>query len=111
MKALVVGGGSIGRRHLKNLAALGVGPLGVVEIERETRDRIQKELGTETFTTLEEGLAWGPQFAAIATPPHLHIQQALAVAERGMDLFIEKPLTHRPEGIAELVSVLKRHNC
>ena len=28
-----------------------------------------------------------------------------------MDLFIEKPLTHRPEGIAELAGLLKRHNC
>jgi len=111
MKVLVVGGGSIGRRHLKNLAALGVGPLGVVEIERETRDRIQNELRAEAFAILEEGLAWGPQFVVIATPPHLHIEQALAVAERGMDLFIEKPLTHRPEGIGELVSVLTRHNC
>jgi predicted dehydrogenase len=111
VKALVVGGGSIGRRHLKNLAALGVGPLGVVEVERETRDRVQKELGAATFTTLEEGLAWNPQFAVIATPPHLHIEQALAAAERGMDLFIEKPLTHRPEGIGQLAKLLSQHNC
>lgn len=111
MKALVVGGGSIGRRHLKNLAALGVGPLGVVEVEREARERVQKELGAEAFATLEQGLAWSPRFAVIATPPHLHIEQALAAAEQGIDLFIEKPLTHRPEGIAELASLLHRHNC
>ena len=80
MKALVVGGGSIGRRHLKNLAALRVGPLGVVEVQRETRERVRAELGVEAFATLAEGLGWGPQFVVIATPPHLHIEQAVAAA-------------------------------
>jgi len=30
MKALVVGGGSIGKRHLRNLKTLGVSDLGLV---------------------------------------------------------------------------------
>lgn len=111
MKALVVGGGSIGRRHLRNLADLGVGGLGLVDIREEAREQLRKELGAETFATLEEGLAWSPQFAVIATPPHLHVEQALAAAERGIDLFIEKPLTHQPEGIPLLIRHLERHAC
>ena len=111
MKALVVGGGSIGCRHLKNLADLGVASLGLVEIRKEAREQLRKELGTESFATLEEGLAWAPQVAIVATPSHLHIEQATIIAEHGIDLFIEKPLSHRPEGISLLIERLERRAC
>jgi predicted dehydrogenase len=111
VKALVVGGGSIGRRHLKNLADLGVAPLGLVDIREQAREQLRKELGTESFATLEEGLAWGPQVAVVATPSHLHIEQATTIAEHGIDLFIEKPLSHRPEGISLLIERLERRAC
>ena len=111
MKALVVGGGSIGKRHLKNLATLGVAQLALAEVRPELREQVGQELGVEKFATLEDGLNWGPQFVVIATPPHRHIEQALLVAEAGVDLFIEKPMAHRPEGIELLVDTLQRQRC
>ena len=111
MKALVVGGGSIGKRHLKNLASLGVSRLALAEVQPQLREKVGQELGVQKFATLEEGLNWGPQFVVIATPPHLHLDQALRAAEAGVDLFIEKPMTHRPEGIELLVDSLRRRRC
>lgn len=108
---LVIGGGSIGSRHLKNLAALGISSLGLVDIREQVRERCRKELGAESFATLEEGLAWAPQVALIATPSHLHIEQGIAIAEHGIDLFIEKPLSHWPQGISLLIEHLERRAC
>lgn len=77
MKALVVGGGSIGARHLANLRILGVKDLGIVEpdIQRQ-KDLCLKEEATG-FNGLIDGLEWKPDFVVIATPSNLHAEQAL----------------------------------
>jgi predicted dehydrogenase len=106
MKGLVVGCGSIGRRHLQNLKSLGVGDVTAVECDRERRERTSGELGIQVFKELSDGLRWSPDFVVIATPTFLHLQQATEVASCGFDLFIEKPLSHRPAGISELKSAI-----
>ena len=107
MRALVVGGGSIGTRHLKNLITLGVGPIAVVEPEIQRQAFLCKEHPIVAFETLEQGLEWKPDFAVIATPTHLHVEHALAVAKSGCHLFIEKPLSHTPDGLNELLAVVE----
>lgn len=102
MKALVVGGGSIGSRHLRNLKQLGVEGLGLVEPDASRRDAVAASLPVETFTSLREGLDWQPQVVIVATPTHLHVEQALEVVSAGVPVFVEKPLSHLPDGVAEL---------
>jgi predicted dehydrogenase len=107
MKALVVGGGSIGTRHLQNLKALGLDKLGLVETDGKRRVAIAKDLGTAEFATLADGLHWSPDFVVVSTPPHQHVQQALQVARYGCDLFVEKPLSHTTDGLAELSELVE----
>ncbi|HZQ25975.1 MAG TPA: Gfo/Idh/MocA family oxidoreductase [Terriglobales bacterium] len=107
MKALVVGGGSIGKRHLHNLRSLGVASLGLVEPDTERRKLLSPSVAAE-FSSLEQGLDWKPDFVLIATPPHLHCRQALDVTRRGIDLFVEKPLSHSAEGMEELAELVAR---
>ena len=107
MKALVVGGGSIGKRHLRNLNALGSIELGLVETDSERRDTI-RELGAIEFKDLSDGLNWSPDFVVVSTPPHLHVQQAIQIARYGCDVFVEKPLSHTPDGLAELAELVER---
>ena len=102
MRGLVVGCGSIGRRHAQNLKFLGISDLGVVESDPERRERAASDLGISAFAGIAEGLGWSPDFVVIATPTSLHVSQALEVASRGFAVFIEKPLSHMPAGIAEL---------
>ena len=45
MKALVVGGGSIGKRHLQNLRDLGVKDIALVEADAQRRRTVTGELG------------------------------------------------------------------
>jgi len=108
MRALVVGGGSIGKRHLRNLKALGSVELGLVETDSQKRAAIAKELGVSEFADLSDGLNWSPDFVVVSTPSHLHAQQALQVVRGGYDVFVEKPLSHTPEGLAELSELVAR---
>lgn len=108
MKALVVGGGSIGGRHLKNLKALGVDELGLVEIDAQRRGTLATEFGIRQFASLGDGLDWLPDLAVICSPTYLHAQQALEVARQGCHLFVEKPLSHTPDGLGELGALVER---
>ena len=45
MKLLVVGAGSVGKRHLRNFHALGVREFGVVETREDRRIDARKEPG------------------------------------------------------------------
>jgi predicted dehydrogenase len=107
MRALVIGGGSIGSRHLRNLQGLGIGPLGVVEPSEGRRRMIARE-DLSFFDVLQQGLAWRPAFAVVASPTALHAAQALQVAAAGCHLFVEKPLSHALDGVDELVQTAKR---
>jgi predicted dehydrogenase len=106
MKALVVGCGSIGSRHLRNLKQLGVAPLAVVESNPVRRKEVASLLSIESFAELQEGLAWKPDFVIVATPTHLHARQAMQVVHAGLPVFVEKPISHTAEGLAELVNLV-----
>ena len=108
MKALVVGGGSIGSRHLRNLGKLGTKHLGLVEPHSARRATVAAELPVAEFSELEHGLEWSPDFAVVATPTHLHAEQTLAILRRGFPVFVEKPLTHTPDCISEIVNLVEK---
>src|SRR5262249_1989505 len=102
MRVLVVGGGSIGARHLRNARCLGLGPLAFVEPSAERRQEVTADCHSPGFATLEEGLGWQPEIAVIATPTGVHVPQAIQAAKAGCHLLIEKPLSHAKEGIEAL---------
>lgn len=107
MRALVVGGGSIGTRHLGNLKTLGVNHLGLVEPQAKRREVLRQEIEFDGFDQLSQGLDWNPDFAIIASPTHLHAEQALEVSRRGYHIFVEKPLSHTSEKLKELAEEIE----
>ena len=108
MKGLVVGCGSIGKRHLENLRVLGVTDLAGVESDPARRHQVAGEMGIAVFAGLAEGLHWSPDFVVIATPTHSHITQAMEAAAQGSAVFVEKPLSHTADGIPELVNLIEQ---
>lgn len=106
----MVGGGSIGGRHLNNLHRLRLGSLAVVEPDYPRRQALGQRYDTPGFETLKEGLDWQPDLVVIATPSHLHADQALAAAKAGCHLFIEKPLSHNEWGLKELCQEVQSRN-
>lgn len=90
---LVVGSGSIARRHIANLKTLFPGSkIGCISASGKTFD--PKDMGADIFySDLQAALTDGPQFAIIATPAPFHIQQAMILLDKNIPILIEKPLT------------------
>lgn len=105
MKALVVGTGSIGRRHASNLREMGCDVIGV-DINAESCQKAASYC-TKTFSSLDDGLREEPQIAFICTFSHDHLKSAYQCAEMGCHLFIEKPLSTSLVGIDQLVQLTK----
>lgn len=102
MTGLLVGYGSIGRRHLANLHSLGVADWAVVHTGQGT---IPLELSSPAriYSDLSAALdKEQPRFAVIANPTSLHMGAALACANAGCGLLIEKPISDSLDGVEEL---------
>ena len=89
---LIAGFGSIGRRHFRNLRELGCERFVFLRTRRGSID--DEEIAAwPSVQTIEEALAHRPSMAVIANPSALHLPVAMAAAEAGCSLFIEKPVS------------------
>ncbi len=105
---LIAGLGSVGRRHLRNLQALGESDIVLLRTGKSTLPeeelaglRVEREIGA----ALQR---WKPDAVIIANPTSLHIDIAIPAAQAGCHLLIEKPLSHSMERIDELVEAVRR---
>lgn len=107
MKFLICGLGSIGRRHLRNLIALGEGDILLYRTNRSTLP--DEELASfPVETDLKSALGHKPDAVIVSNPTALHLEVAIPAAEAGCRLLIEKPVSHSMEGIDELKAALER---
>jgi len=102
--ALVVGAGSIGRRHLGNLKQLGVTKLFACDPHADRLAYVWEHFQAESFPTIEEGLKARPDIVLICSPPVNHASQALQAMRAGADVFVEKPVAHSTDLVEELVA-------
>jgi len=106
---MVIGAGSIGSRHLRNLRTCGVERLVACDPREERLEVLKKEIpGLKTYRDYREALDKEPVIDAgfICSPTSMHLEQALALARRGIAMFIEKPVSHNEEGLEELVEAV-----
>ena len=113
MKILIAGLGSIGRRHLRNLLALGERDIVLYRTRRAVSnpDPLFAEIESGTFpveTDLQSALAHRPAAVIIANPTALHLDVALPAAAAGCHLLLEKPISHSLERIDQLESAAAR---
>lgn len=108
MRVLVVGAGSIGSRHLKNLVEFG-NEVYAVDINKDNLKRLSPLLQA-CFTSLDEALNTNPDVALICTYSNDHIVPALKCATAGCHLFIEKPVSLSLDGIDMLMEIIDKKN-
>jgi predicted dehydrogenase len=111
LNVLVVGCGSIGARHARNLASLGVGSLILCDPDQERTKALSSELSevkTSTVKSIDDVVAADnlPSAAVICTPSSMHVEHATLSASVGMDLIIEKPLSNNLDGVVNLINVV-----
>lgn len=103
MKVLVVGTGSIGKRHIGNLLELGVEVQSFsYRPEAQTLDpRVQR------VPDLDEALGGAADAVVVANRTDQHMDVALRAARAGKHLFLEKPLAASMDGVAELLDAVR----
>lgn len=103
VKILVMGCGSIGRRHIRLLCEMGV-EVEACDVDDAAAERASKELGVLVHIDPDIGIL--AQFfdgAIIATPPHVHAGPAVLALREGLPIFIEKPLAATLEQATRII--------
>ena len=107
MKFLIAGFGSIGRRHLRNLQALGEQDVMLLRSNRSTLP-LDEIANVPVETDLQAALAAGPDAVIVSNPTALHLDVAIPAAEAGCAILLEKPIAHNLERVAALRAAAQR---
>jgi len=107
-KILIVGFGSIGKRHLR--IARELLPEAEIKVLRHQKCSSIPENSNGCFSTIQEAVAFGPKLAVIANPATFHMSIAQPLAEIGTNLLIEKPLSTTTDGVSTLIETCFNHN-
>ena len=118
MKILMIGLGSIGQRHVRNIRKVlgdeaeliayrsrGLKTTFTDSLQIREGISLEEEYGITAYRELDEALAQKPEIAFITNITAKHMDCALACAKAGCHLLIEKPLSHSMEGAEELARI------
>ena len=106
MKALFIGLGSAGQRHLQNFIELRpqYAPALAYRTSKSNRvikngdivpdKKLSRYYNIIEFTEIDKALNENPDVAFICNPSCLHMETALRIAENNIHFFIEKPLDY-----------------
>jgi len=90
VRFLVVGLGSMGKRRVRNLLALGHREIAGFDPRADRREEAQQKSGIETFAAFEAAVhSFGPDALVISTSPEHHMTYAWEGLERRIPCFIE----------------------
>lgn len=110
LKIGLVGLGGIGRRHLQTLSRLdGVRVTAVADVDGQRARSHAEQCDATGYADWQDLLARETIDALfVCTPPAAHAQPALAAFERGVHVFVEKPLARRQEDADAIASAARR---
>ena len=106
MRFLISGLGSIGRRHLQNLLALGERD---IVFHRSGKSTLPDDelpdfpVESDIDAALER---WNPDAVVVSNPTSMHLDVAIPAARKGCHLLLEKPITSELDRVNELKSAL-----
>lgn len=102
MKILVIGLGSMGKRRVRNLKALGVAGVAGMDRREDRRAEAESKYSIATFAHAKQALQeFKPSALVISTPPDQHMEYAFLGYEHGLPCFIEASVVD-PDRILEL---------
>ena len=107
---LVVGLGSVGARHVR--IARDLLPRTKIAALRRECSGNEPAFGINAcFTRLEDALEFEPDAAVIAGPASMHIDVAVPLANAGVHLLIEKPISDDSAKVNVLLDSVRKQGC
>ena len=92
MSVLLVGCGSIGKRHARVLTSLGLTDIRACDSNAEQLAALIREVpGVKPAKSFEDGLADKPDTVFILTPPKLHVPMAIKAIKAGAMFLLKSP--------------------
>lgn len=110
MRFVVLGVGSIGQRHARNLQALGHEVLAF-DADPSRLTGATTALGIEALPALEAAADRKPDGALVCTPPASHLGLARAALGWGSHLFVEKPVAPTSAGVEAFLEEARQRGC
>ena len=92
MKSIIIGGGSIGKRHSDNLNGLGI---------------ITRIVDIDEIDNIDNILQEGFDMGFVCSPNIKHIEHCTKLAQHNIPIFCEKPFYSSNEGIEELLNIIE----
>tara|TARA_B100001250_G_C19816402_1_gene798660 strand:+ start:2990 stop:3985 length:996 start_codon:yes stop_codon:yes gene_type:complete len=102
-KILIIGGGSIGKRHIKNLQFLGY--KNIFCLKRKHDKKFENKFNVKVLSTYQEGNKYQFDIIFICTPSSLHIDDLKFCFNQDSHIFIEKPMVTNQESYQYLKSL------
>ena len=122
MRALIIGLGSIGQRHVRNLRAILGDDVEIIayrvrrlkhvvtaKLEADMNRNVEEEFSISAYSNMDDALAKEPDVAFVCNPNSMHVPLASACVQAGCDVFIEKPLSDSLEGVDDLIAAAGKH--
>ena len=119
----MVGLGSIGQRHMRNLRALlgeevsffayrvrKLNDLLADNLDIIQGKKLEDEYDLKIYDNLDQALSTRPDVVFVTNPTSEHIEVAISAAKAGCDIFIEKPLSHSMDKVHELQQIVRERH-
>ena len=108
MKALVIGTGSAGKRHINNLTSCGIEVISFSYRNLTLTDFSSSK--KESFSCSEnEALQENYDFVVIANTTNKHIDTAIKAAELSKNIYLEKPISNSLNRTNELIEIVEKN--
>lgn len=107
-RVLIVGGGSIGRRHFRIASQLLPGATVSMLTRNKGSDKNAAPLNNQL--NFDEAVEFKPHIVVLANPSSKHLEFAYQFADLGAHLLVEKPLSDSKAGVLELIDKCELHS-
>ena len=107
MKIAVIGYGSIGKRHIRNLLNIKNVEIIICTKQNIKNPNIKK---IKIVKSMLECIKEKPDIGIIANETSKHVKAANELAKQGADIFIEKPLSNTTKDLKLLKKNIEKQN-
>jgi len=103
LRGLVIGGGSIGERHIFNLKKMGLKKIAILDSDKKRSNHLATKYNIKNFENIESSMSFNPDFSLICTWADSHMSLAKFCLKNNSHIFIEKPISNESKGVKEFL--------